>query len=66
MASVNSTSEDETFALPFKKHKKKTYLSFNQKNVILNIYQKELNKYPKKSIMDIIKTISNITGVSQR
>ncbi|KAL2735582.1 LOW QUALITY PROTEIN: uncharacterized protein V1478_003222 [Vespula squamosa] len=63
MASVSSTFEDETFALPFEKHKKKI---FNQKNVILNIYQKELNKYPKKSIMDIIKTISNITGVSQR
>ncbi|KAF7401525.1 hypothetical protein HZH68_007345 [Vespula germanica] len=63
MASVSSTSEDET---PVTKQKQKKALNFNQKNIILNIYQNELNKYPKKSISEIIKTISNITGVSRR
>lgn len=63
MASVSSTSEDETTVT---KQKQKKALNFNQKNIILNIYQNELNKYPKKSISEIIKTISNITGVSRR
>ncbi|XP_076278003.1 uncharacterized protein LOC143207946 [Lasioglossum baleicum] len=69
MPANNSHSKDESRILSrseCKRRPKKTYLSVNEKNFVLNVYNKEKEKNPDKNIDEIVDATAAITGISKR